>query len=104
MQLFQNVAVVGMHFREKEGVPAKTIVGNFVPPVELTLEREPENPYDLYAIKVLYDNQHIGYVEAATASYIATTLDENPDMYSRTVEMLEPRGRNLYPIVTIEVG
>lgn len=103
MPTFENVAVVGMHFRERDGIPAKEIVSNFVPPLELTLEREPMNPYDHYAIKVLYQDQHIGYIEATSACFIAPYLDEGETM-TCTVTSLEPRGRNLHPITEIKMA
>ena len=93
--------VVGMHFREREGVPAKAIVGNMLPGQELTLVREPENPYDAYAIKVLSGNSHIGYIEATVACWAALDLDENP-AYCCTVTDFETKGKNLHPIVLIE--
>lgn len=95
--VFRDVAVVGMHFREREGVQAKAIVSNFVPPVELTLEREPTNLYDAFALKVLYKGEHIGYIEATVAGFVSPLIDEGAK-YSCTVQALEPRGRSLHPI------
>jgi len=94
---FTDVAVVGMHFREREGVQAKSIVANFVPPVSLDFEREPHNAYDAYAIKIFYKGQHIGYATASDAAYIAPYLDENIP-YVCTVTHMEARGKNLHPI------
>lgn len=49
----------------------------------LTLEREPNNPFDPWAIRVMFDGHHLGYIAAtralAVASEIAPHLDENPD-------------------------
>jgi hypothetical protein len=90
-----------MHFRERDGVPAKAIVANFVPPLQLELVREPENQYDTFAVKVLYQDQHIGYIEASTACFLAPWMDEG-NTYTCTVEQLQERGRNLHPIVRIE--
>jgi len=98
--VFPNVAVVGMHFRERDGVPAKAIVSNFLPPVDLEIEREPENPFDSFAIKVLYDGQHIGYIEASQAMYISPWIDQGID-YICVCTDLEPRRQNLHPIVTL---
>jgi len=98
--VFPNVAVVGMHFREKEGVSAKAIVSNFIPPVDLDIKREPENPFDSFAIKVIYEGQHIGYIEARQAMFISPWIDEGVE-YFCTVTDLETRGKNLHPIVTL---
>lgn len=100
-QIFNDVAVVGMFHRERDGVPAKAIVSNFVPPLTLDLEREPLNQYDSYAIKVLYQGQHIGYIEAISACYIAPHMDEGKPFTCRVVR-LETRKNNLHPICTIE--
>lgn len=91
---------VGMHFRERDGIPAKAIVGNMVPPVELQLEREPENQYDIYAIKVLYENQHIGYIEKDVAAFLAPEMDEGTE-FSCTVTDLVAERNNLYPVCQI---
>ena len=98
--VFPNVTVVGMHFRERDGIPAKAIVSNFVPPVDLEIEREPSNLYDAYAIKVLYEDQHIGYIEAKQAMYISPWLDQGVE-YTCVVTGLETRKNNLHPIVTL---
>lgn len=92
--------VVGMHFRERDGIPAKAIVANFIPPVTLQLEREPDNRFDSFAVKVIYQNQHIGYIEASTACFLAPWLDEGHN-YSCIVDSLLERKNNLYPQVRI---
>lgn len=93
--------VVGMHFRERDGIPAKAIVANFVPPVRLTLEREPDNQFDAYAVKVFYENQHIGYIESSTACFLSPWLDEGHE-YTCTVTDLIEQKNNLYPAVSLE--
>ncbi len=95
---FPNVLVVGMHFR---GAEAKATVASFVPPVELQLEREPQNPYDEFAIQVFYEGQHIGYVERGKAAFISPQMDEG-QKYICTVEELTQRNNNLHPVCTIE--
>lgn len=98
---FHDVAVVGMHFRELEGVPAKALVGNLIPPAALSIEREPDNAYDEYAIKVFSQGQHIGYVEGKDACFIAPYLDEGA-IYTCTVTGFEQRRNNLHPICSFE--
>lgn len=99
--IFTDVAVVGMHFRERDGVPAKAIVANFVPPVELNLEREPDNPYDAYAVKVLYKREHIGYIERSSACFLAPWMDQGYT-YKCVVDELIERKNNLHPVVRLE--
>ena len=48
-------------------------------PAPLTLEREPENAFDGWAIKVLVDDTHIGYVEKETAAFLAPQLDDGEE-------------------------
>lgn len=103
MKTFSDVAVVGMHFREKEGIPAKGYVASFVPPVELQLEREPDNRFDAFAIKVIFNNEHIGYIEASQAMYISPLIDQGQTC-TCTVLRLEQRRNNLHPICEIQVG
>ena len=95
---FPNVLVVGMHFRGSHAVAA---VSSFLPPVELQLEREPQNPYDEFAIKVFYDGEHIGYVERGQAAFISPQIDEG-QKYRCTVDDLVQKGKNLHPSCTIE--
>lgn len=97
---FTDVAVVGMHFRERDGVPAKAIVANFLPPVQLELEREPDNKFDSFAVKVLYQNQHIGYIEASSACFLAPWMDQG-HRYKCIVDTLQERKNNLHPIVRL---
>jgi hypothetical protein len=96
---FTDIAVVGMHFRNREGVPAKEIVAGFVPPVKLQLERDTYNAYDENAIKVLYEGQHIGFLEATQAIFLAPWLDDGHE-YELTVTDMQARKKNLHPIVT----
>lgn len=97
---FHDVTVVGMHFRERDGVPAKEIVATFEPGTQVQLEREPENAFDSFAIKVLYEGHHIGYIEASSALYISPWIDEGHS-FTATVERFELKRNNNHPICTI---
>lgn len=97
---FTDVAVVGMHFRERDGVPAKAIVANFLPPVKLRLEREPDNQFDSFAVKVFYGDSHIGYIEASSACFLAPWMDQG-HRYECIVDTLQERKNNLHPIVRL---
>lgn len=96
---FNDIHVVGMHFREREGVPAKSIVANLIPPATFQMEREPDNKHDAFAIKVLYDGQHIGYVEASVACFLAPWMDDGNE-YTLTMGELVEVKRNLQPLCT----
>tara|TARA_R110000868_G_scaffold76760_5_gene220447 strand:- start:3261 stop:3605 length:345 start_codon:yes stop_codon:yes gene_type:complete len=96
---FTEIAVVGMYFRDREGVPATELVAGFIPPVQLQFERDFYNQYDENAIKVLYQGQHIGFLEAAQAIFLAPWLDDGHN-YELTVTDMQVRRKNLHPIVT----
>lgn len=51
-------------------------------PIPCHFEREPENPHDAFAVKVILDDSpyrgiHIGYLPRTTAQVIGPALDEN---------------------------
>lgn len=72
---------VGLHFRPSE---VKTLVNEeLTPGEELTLERDPENPYDSNAIKVLFLDEHIGFVPKTDNYVLAALMDQG----------LEPRAK-----------
>lgn len=93
---FPNVAVVGMHFR---GEHAKAWAESVQPGTEIFYEREPDNAYDSLAIRILYNFQHVGYVERGQAAFIAPWIDDGVE-FSCVVTHTEQRGKNLHPIVT----
>lgn len=103
---FRDVPVVGMHFRDKEGVPASATVASITPPCPLELEPEPTNMYDPNALKVFFSSGdvrlHIGYIAAADAKFITPRLEEASG-YDCIVENLESRRNNLHPICVINL-
>lgn len=93
---FPNVLVVGMHFRPN----GKAIVESLIPPVFFDLELEPENQYDMLAIKVLYEGEHIGYIERGQAMFIAPWMDQGVK-YSCMAEEFVQKKNNLHPVVNL---
>lgn len=70
MQL--NAQMVGANFRPAK---AREIVKNlFIGETDLTLEPEPDNPYDDHAVKVMYQGEHIGYIERSNNSALHEAL------------------------------
>lgn len=66
--VLHGVAVVGVRFRS----PAEILHAACVTSGDgLILEREPTNPYDASAVKVLADTVHIGYIERGYAGVIS---------------------------------
>lgn len=94
---FPEVAIVGMHFR---GAEVKALVSNFIPPLTLQLEREPDNRFDAFAIKAMYEGTHVGYIEAGQAAFISPWMDQGHAFEAR-VERMEQRRNNLHPICTV---
>ncbi len=94
---FPEVLIVGMHFRPN----GKAIVESLLPPVEFELEREPFNPYDGFAVKVLYDGEHIGYVERKQACFLAPWMDQGVNYTCVAYEFRQVKN-NLHPVVTIK--
>lgn len=56
--------------------PSLELWGELKVKTELTLEREPTNPRDKNAIKVIYNGFHLGYIEKDVAMGLACTMDQ----------------------------
>lgn len=109
MSLFSDCLCVGMHFRPPL---AREICSTLEVGAELSLEREPENPHDPNAIKVIYTLEgepiHIGYIERDKAIFIADDLDAivevgRGDEVTTTITGFLSKGRNLHPVLSIEL-
>lgn len=82
--MIQNVdlKVVGVTFTnegtgEKRGEIIRELAASKKPEeIAIELVREPENKYDMNAIKVLADGKQIGYIGKEYASIIAPLMDE----------------------------
>jgi len=59
--------VKGAHFR---GGEVRELSDSLEAGTKLHLEPEPENEFDAYAIRVLYEGVHIGYVQTEAAPYL----------------------------------
>ncbi len=67
--------VVGVTKNNDEGQPIQTILPTLDECDSLTFVREPNNPYDSNAIKVICEYQHIGYIKADLAKNLAPLMD-----------------------------
>ena len=77
--------------------PRSYYTGKAHPGEFVTLHREPNNPYDRFAIRV--DNMHgqkVGHVKGTSAKPIAQVMD-NPSMNLR-IEAIIPRNGNAYEL------
>lgn len=101
MSEYVNVEVVGTSYR---GADACALVNALEVPCSFRLEREPENPYDPNAIKVFYEDTHIGYVERGQAVWIAPDLDAGMTAECRVDTFIPTDGtkkKAVTPLVTI---
>lgn len=119
-KVFEDCYVVGMHHRGADAAQAKAIVLLFDEMLKksssidnhglhhLSLEREPDNEYDAYAIKVLCDGLHIGYINRAaigvsegSSMWVGPFMDETNLQPHITLTRVEAIGKNLYPVLTL---
>jgi hypothetical protein len=68
----------------------------------VTFEREPDNPFDPNAIKVLHNGLHMAYIERGQAAFISTYLDGGT-FYRAFVSAkdVDNKGQEI-PLVTFE--
>ncbi len=67
----------------------------------LTLLREPDNPHDRYAIRVLWGNRQLGYLPRAENQAIAAELDRGTRVEARIARLRE--AKNPWQRVLIDV-
>ena len=72
--------VVGVTKNNDEGVNIQNILPELEDGSKLNFVREPKNPYDANAIKVICDYQHIGYIRAELAEEIAPIMDSGKEL------------------------
>lgn len=105
MTQFPNVLCVGMHFR---GPAARDVAAALTPGDTVLLEREPDNAFDAYAIRVLVPDGdeppfHIGYIERGQAAWISPLIDDGATATAE-VTGVEQRKNNLHPVLVIHVS
>lgn len=64
--------IIGMKHR---GPEAEKIVRGLAMDEALVLERDPANPYDTNAVKVVARGEHVGFVPKALAALLAKDMD-----------------------------
>lgn len=70
-----DTKVVGVTKNNDEGQLIQSILATLNSSDSLTFVREPNNPYDSNAIKVICEYQHIGYIKSDLAKNIAPLMD-----------------------------
>ena len=56
----------------------------------LTYQRDLDNPYDPYAIKLFYEDKELGFVPREHSKQIASEIDVNNAEYRIVVTKVEP--------------
>lgn len=87
--------VVGLSFKQRYLILDQIQSGD-----EVTLQPEPENPYDQNAIAVYYQEQKLGYLKAALARHLAQGMKEG-NLYGAYIAQItgldkENQGVNLF--------
>ncbi len=74
--------IVGENFKDALGFVHGLPVGTAI-----VLEREPTNPYDPNAVKVVVGDRHVGYIKATHALPLAARIDRSdaPTMSAKLV-------------------
>ncbi len=103
---FPRCTLVGAHFR---GADIKALVQTFHPgspsSADLSLRREPDNQFDPNAIQVLFENLHVGYIEASVAAWMAGHLDDGMEVHSVEIVSIEQDARgNNKPILSVDLA
>lgn len=75
IETFPDLLCVGIQHRQ----PEEKAVAELLTDEAVRLEREPTNAYDSNAIKVYYEQTHIGYVKGEQAAWVAPVMDQYPD-------------------------
>lgn len=70
---------------------------------EIILESEPDNPYDAYAVRVLFDGHHIGYVQRDTAKIASRELQLGARARAMVSEVVESTLGSPSPHITLSI-
>lgn len=101
-----DLRVVGVTFKnedtgEKRGDIIRELMGSETPEsIQIKLEREPNNMYDVNAIKVIADGRQIGYIGKDYAVLIAPLMDSFED-FTATVKSIGEFKNRPYCEITI---
>lgn len=84
--LLQDSPLAGFQYHQGKQLWTDMKVGD-----ELTLTREPDNPYDAQAIRVAWQGQKLGYVPRRENADIARIMDSGTRLQARISRLLESR-------------
>ena len=86
--------VAGSYYCDRAVLHTLT-VGSYI-----DLEREPDNPYDEDAVKLLYDGKKIGYIAKKDSLAFVTCLKLRQSIYGVITAIIEDSGRTIYEYET----
>ena len=68
----------------------------------LTLERDFENPYDIYAIKLMFENTQLGFIPRNIAKILAIEMDLNGRKYQ--AKIIDKSEMKDFYLITVEIS
>jgi len=84
--IVQQSPLAGFQYYEGRDIWAMMRVGD-----TLQLAREPQNPHDANAVRVLWRNEMLGYIPRRENSDVARQMDRGAAVKARIVKMNEAR-------------
>lgn len=79
--------LVGVTYNNDKGVPIQSVLPQIQSGAFIELMRERENPFDSNAIKVLWNEERIGYIPTDIAATIAPLMDKGAKIVGRVEEI-----------------
>jgi len=84
--IVQQSPLAGFQYYEGKGLWEMMRVGD-----SLQLSREPQNPHDANAVRVLWRNEMLGYIPRRENSDVARQMDRGAPVKARIVQLKEAR-------------
>jgi hypothetical protein len=84
--IVQQSPLAGFQYYEGKDIWAMMRVGD-----NLQLMREPQNPHDANAVRVLWRNEMLGYIPRRENSDVARQMDRGAPVKARIVQLKEAR-------------
>ncbi len=84
--IVQQSPLAGFQYYEGKGLWEMMRVGD-----SLQLTREPQNPHDANAVRVLWRNEMLGYIPRRENSDVARQMDRGAPVKARIVQLKEAR-------------
>ena len=88
------IKIAGVTFNNRQSVCKKLNVGN-----KLSLVKEPNNPYDEYAVKVFYNNEECGYIPKDISYAVSNLLESNTSKWEAVVRGIDGVGEKNIGII-----